>query len=269
MTEVSISNESSYFKFQAELGITNHLGGLQATRKLVELCNISSGKRILTVGCGVGSSSCYIAGKYGCGITGVDIYKPMIDKAIERAEKRKLSHMVKFQVADATNLPFPNNTFDIVISESVNSFIEDCKRAIYEYKRVCKPNGYVGLNEVTWNTPDPPPELRNYLSYSTGIKRILTCSGWTKLIEECGFKKVGSECYHLNILWQWIEEIRTLSIKDLSKAWLKFFNFYLRDKNFRNYARKLYPSPKTIINIIKYFGYCLYASRGENVYEKR
>lgn len=263
MTKVSTYNGFSYFKFQSELGITNHLGGLQATRRLAELCNISPSKKILNVGCGVGSSSCYIADKYGCEVMGVDIYKPMIEKAIEKTKKRKLSHIAKFQVADATNLPFPNNAFDIVISESVNSFIEDNKRAIYEYKRVCKPNGYVGLNEVTWNKPNPPHELQNYLSYSTGIKRILTCSGWTKLLKECGFKEVESECYHLNILWQWLEEVRTLSVKDLSKAWLKFFNFYLRDKNFKNYASKLYPSPKTIINIIKYFGYCLYASSGE------
>jgi arsenite methyltransferase len=259
--EIVKNNEFSYFKFQADLGITNHLGGLQATRKLAESCNISKGKHVLNVGCGVGASSCYIAEKYGSGVMGVDISRAMIEKARERAKKRKLDQKVKFQLADATNLPFENKTFDIVISESVNAFIENRKKALLEYKRVCKFNGYVGLNEVTWNKPHPPDELQEYLSYATGIKEILTCNGWTKLIEECGLKKVISDCHGLNILWQWVEEVRTLSIKDNIKAWIKFFNFFLKDPNFRIYARKLYPSFRVVMNIINYFGYCLYVSR--------
>lgn len=234
---------------------------MNTTRELVELCNISKEKYILNVGCGVGASSCYLARKYGSRVLGVDISKAMIEKSHERVKKRKLTGNVKFILADAINLPFHNNTFDIVISESVNAFIEERKIAIEEYKRVCKLCGYVGLNEVTWNKPNPPNELQKYLTQAMGIREILTNRGWRRLLEECGFKEVKSNCYRLNIIRQWIEEVRTPGIRDTIQAWFKFFNIYLKDRKFRNYARQLYPSFRIIIEILNYFGYCLYLAK--------
>ena len=49
--------ESFYFEFQAEIGFTKHMGGLKATKELIELCHIDKGKYVLEVGCGVGKTS--------------------------------------------------------------------------------------------------------------------------------------------------------------------------------------------------------------------
>jgi ubiquinone/menaquinone biosynthesis C-methylase UbiE len=250
----------NYFQLQANIGVTNHLGGLSATKKLVELCRISREKSVLNVGCGVGVNSCYIAEKYGSGVMGIDISQTMITKSRDRAKKKKLNDKVIFHIADAVNLPFKNNSFDMVIAESVNSFIEERERAIDEYRRVCKSGGFVGLNEVIWIKDNAPHEIQKYLTEALGIKEILTCNGWKKLLEEQGLKKVKAFCKHLNIFRQWIEEVRSPGVRDTMKAWFRFFNIFVRDKNLRDYTKRLYPSFSFVNNLLKYLGYGLYVA---------
>jgi len=69
-----------YFDLQAEMGFTKHLGGLKATRELIELCHTNKDKYVLDVGCGVGITACNIAKRYSCEVIGVDISEEMIEK---------------------------------------------------------------------------------------------------------------------------------------------------------------------------------------------
>ncbi|MDI6888137.1 MAG: class I SAM-dependent methyltransferase [Methanocellales archaeon] len=82
------------------------MGGLKATRELIELCHINKGKYVLDVGCGVGKTPCYVAKMYGCRVVGVDISERMVDRAKERAKREGVENRVEFRVADAQNLPF-------------------------------------------------------------------------------------------------------------------------------------------------------------------
>ena len=129
----------SFFDFAAEVGLTKHLGGLEATEKILELCHVGEGSYILDVGCGAGQSSCYIAKKHGCRVVGVDINEMMIERSKERAEREGVKDMVEFRVADAQDLPFADDVFDAVITESVTAFPEDKQMAVNEYARVTKP----------------------------------------------------------------------------------------------------------------------------------
>jgi ubiquinone/menaquinone biosynthesis C-methylase UbiE len=74
----------------------------------------------------------------------------MIDRSNEAAKREGVEDSVEFQVADAQDLPFENDLFDAVITESVTAFPEDKQLAVREYVRVIRPGGYVGLNESTW-----------------------------------------------------------------------------------------------------------------------
>ncbi len=53
-----------------------------------------------------------------------------------------------------------DNIFDAIVSESVNAFMNDKQMAVNEYKRVLKPGGYAGFNEVTW-IETPPEDLES------------------------------------------------------------------------------------------------------------
>jgi len=76
--EEKTETENSYFELQAYWGMTKHMGGLKATRQLVELCHISEDKYVLVVGCGVGVTPCYLVKRYGCRVVGVDLSDKMI-----------------------------------------------------------------------------------------------------------------------------------------------------------------------------------------------
>ena len=252
--------ESPYFAMQASWGITKHMGGLKATRQLIELCHINKDKYVLVVGCGVGWTPCYLAKQYGCRVVGVDLSEVMIDRSNERAKREGVEDRLEFRVADAQNLPFEDAVFDTVICESVNSFIENRQRAINEYVRVTKLGGYVGLNEVTW-IKAPPPELVQYLSRIMPAE-FLTCNnGWKELLEDSGLGETVARIYKTNALSQWIDEVRQLELLDFLKAWSRFLLLFIRSPACRRFTKEALTIPKSIFGLFKYLGYGIYVGR--------
>jgi len=248
-----------YFELQASWGLTKHMGGVKATKELLELCRVDKDSFILDVGCGVGATACYIAKEYGCKVVGIDLSKGMIDRSKERAKRKGVEDKVEFRTADAENLPFENDLFDIVISESVTAFVENKQKALGEYTRVTKPGGYVGLNEVTWIKP-PPSEIVDYLS--RGMKaEFLTFDGWRELLDGAGLTSAAARAYKTSALSQWAAEMRSLDFKDCIKAWCRFFSLYFKRRDVRAYVRELWPPPKSIFHIFRYLGYGLYVGR--------
>jgi len=254
----------AYFDVQASWGMTKHLGGLKATDKLVELCLITRDKHILVVGCGVGMTPCYLAQKYGCRVTGIDISEKMVEHAVDRAKKKNLQHLTEFRVADAQNLPFEDNTFDAVISESVNAFIPDKPKALSEYVRVVKKGGYVGFNEVTWLKP-PPPDLEEYMFRIMGA-RFLTCeNGWKELLEGSGVAKTQILIYKTNFISQWSDAVKQFDFPDFFKAWGRYFYMFFKSPVCRKFTREAMNFPISMFGLFKYFGYGLYVgSKPEN-----
>lgn len=145
---------------EMDLGIEIlHPGGLEITRELVELCHIGRDSLVLDVACGTGETACFLVETYGCRVIGLDASSFMIAKAERKAGQRGLD--IKFVEGDAHNLPFPNNYFDIVISECTVCLL-DKEKAIKEMVRVVKSGGYVGIHDVCWRE-DTPRELREKL----------------------------------------------------------------------------------------------------------
>lgn len=108
--------------------------------KLVIEGVIKRGAKVLDIGCGPGLESVFLA-RQGMEVTGIDIF----DEALKFARKlAKLFNVkIKFINADALNLPFPNDTFDVVNDNFVFHHFEDHVRDQYaqEIHRVLKKNG--------------------------------------------------------------------------------------------------------------------------------
>ena len=145
----------------------------------------------------------------------------MVKRARERAEHKRVEDKVEFQTADAENLPFDDNVFDAVVSESVNAFMNDKQKAVNEYKRVLKPGGYAGFNEVTW-IETAPEDLESYLHLALGGGKFLTPGGWKSLLEDAGFSDIVSKVYKTNAWRQWTEEVKQMDPGDFLKAWRQF-----------------------------------------------
>ncbi len=243
----------SYFEFQAEIGLTKHIGGITATNELIKLCRIKKGSKVLEVGCGIGLTSVYLA-KKGCMVTGVDISKAMIRKAKEKAEQKKVK--VEFMVADAQKLPFRKNVFDAVICESVMAFVPDNKKAMKEFARVAKPGGYVGITEVAW-VKEPPAEMRKKMQDFAGSE-LRTPGGWKKLFRDAGLKSIVARTHKLNMVNEAWDEIRRWDILEYLKVHYRTWKGIFTRPSYRRFIRDALKLPWSIKD---YWGYGVYAGR--------
>lgn len=115
------------------------------TKAAFDLFQPQAEEKILDVGCGTGNFSIKLAQK-GCEVTGIDISKPMLEKAAKKAKKLNLD--IDFKKANIVNLEFEDNHFDSVFSMAAVEFIEDLEKAMQEMKRVVKPGGKILLGTI-------------------------------------------------------------------------------------------------------------------------
>lgn len=106
---------------------------------------IAPGSRLLDVGCGTGQIA-IPAARAGVDVTGIDIASNWIDVARARAAAEGLN--ATFDVGDAEQLPYPDASFDVVISMVGAMFAPQADRVALELLRVCKPGGRVLM--VNW-----------------------------------------------------------------------------------------------------------------------
>jgi ubiquinone/menaquinone biosynthesis C-methylase UbiE len=109
---------------------------------LVNAVDPHPGQKVLDLACGSGTAALVAARRY-CNVTGIDYVPELIDRAKKRAEASGLQ--ADFLVADAQNLPFPDNSFDAILSVYGVQFAPDQEKAAAEMVRVCKSGGKIGL----------------------------------------------------------------------------------------------------------------------------
>jgi len=251
-----MENKQTFFDFAAEVGLTKHLGGVGATEELIELCHIGEGKYVLDVGCGAGVTPCFIAKRYGCRVVGVDIREGMIERSKERAKREGIADEVEFRVADAQDLPFEDDLFDAVITESVTAFPEDKQRAVNEYVRVTKPGGYVGLNESTWLKAPPPPELVAWAAQDLGANvEPLTSDGWVGLLEGAGLREIVVRTYEIDARNEAREILRRYGCGGMLGVLCRILSLYARSPAYRKFVKEVREGGVTPENLDEYFGY--------------
>jgi ubiquinone/menaquinone biosynthesis C-methylase UbiE len=115
---------------------------------LVRAADVHHGERVLDVAAGTGNTA-LAAARRGAIVTATDLVPSGLETALRRAEVDGLE--LTTRVGDAGQLPFPDGTFDVVLSTFGVMYAPDQKRAADELVRVCRPGGRIGL--VSW-TPD-------------------------------------------------------------------------------------------------------------------
>ena len=169
-----------------------HPGGLRATHKLAESCFINKNSKVLDLACGKGTSAIYLAKKYGCQVIGLDLDARLIDFAKNLARKNGVQDLVSFIVGDALAIPFSDNQFDAVISQSMLILIKEQQKVIREAYRVTREGGFCGWVELSWKK-EPTEEFLDTLVNVIDAYCMLndfTFEGWQKLFEDAGVTKL-------------------------------------------------------------------------------
>jgi ubiquinone/menaquinone biosynthesis C-methylase UbiE len=176
-----------------------HPGGVSSTDKLIGLLNINENKKVLDIACGKGLTSIYLAKKYGCRVVGIDILEKSIEEANYLSNKNGVSHLASFKVADASNLPFPNNEFDTTLSQAVLVLVKNKAKVIEEAVRVLKPGGRFGWIEISWKK-QPPIDFINAAQKdicAICISNVETYQGWGELFRKNGIKELAINEYNM------------------------------------------------------------------------
>ncbi len=168
-------------------------------------------QNIIDVGCGIGGSTLYLAKKFGSQATGITLSPVQAARATERASQADLESQVRFEVANALDMPFEEETFDLVWSLESGEHMPDKTKFIAECYRVLKPGGKIIL--ATWChretnslagdlTPDEIAHLKEiYRVYC--LPYVISLSEYRTIALDCGFQDLIADDWSMAVAPFW------------------------------------------------------------------
>jgi SAM-dependent methyltransferase len=153
---------------------------------VAEYTALGAGQRVLDAGCGLGGPSRYLADRFGCVVTGIDVLPARVQAAATLTRMVGLDDRVAYCRADATHLPFAAHQFEQVWMLDVSIHIANKAALFGELARVGRGDGLLVLHDqmgplppamrlVTRRAPYIAPTLPQLLRYVEGAGfRVLT-----------------------------------------------------------------------------------------------
>jgi Methylase involved in ubiquinone/menaquinone biosynthesis len=125
---------------------------VSARGHVVEALNLIEGQQVLDIGSGPGLLVRDIAQQVGPSgaVVGLDMADNMLESAKALCSDFKT---VTFKHGDAMSLPFPDNSFDAVVSTQVYEYVPDLNTALSEFARVLRPGGRGVIVDTDWAFP--------------------------------------------------------------------------------------------------------------------
>jgi SAM-dependent methyltransferase len=202
--------------------------GQHVTNAIVDYARPTPGMRALDLASGTGEPAISLASRVGAQghVTALDMSADLLEVAAQRAHDRGLTNF-KTQQADAHNLPFPDNSFDLVTSRFGVMFFRDPELAFREVLRVSRPGARACF--LVWASADQP-----YWSSTVGVVqrhvggpliepggadpfRFAASGSLSASMQTAGFKDVHEEAR--DVPWTWPgtpeeiwEQIRTTAV---------------------------------------------------------
>jgi len=166
-----------------------HIRGAEATHELITESGINKDSKILDVGCGIGGPARMIAFETGCKVTGIDLTEDFIRTAKLLSELVNLDDLTEFICADATKLPFNDESFDIVWTQHAQMNIKEKDKLYSEIFRVLKKGGKFIYYDIFCTGNEPLYYPLPWAEEST-ISHLITVHEYADLLNETGFKEI-------------------------------------------------------------------------------
>lgn len=125
-----------------------HLGGSMATAALLSDLQLSKEARVLDVGSGIGGAARQLAAESNRHVTGIDLTPDFVELAVELSVRTGLASQTSFEIGDATELAFGDNSFDAATMFHVGMNIGDKEALFGELARVVRPGGVVAVYDI-------------------------------------------------------------------------------------------------------------------------
>ena len=166
-----------------------HGRGLEATEEVADVLAVAATDHLLDVGSGIGGPARYIADRFGCRVTGIDLTAEFCDVARHLTQMLGLEDRVAFEQGDALAMPFSDASFDGAYSMNVSMNIADKAGFYREIHRVLRPGAWLVLIEIAqgpngsldYPTPWAQTAESSFLVTPSETGEVLEASGFTDL----------------------------------------------------------------------------------------
>jgi len=166
-----------------------HGRGLEATQEIAAMLKVAPTDHLLDVGSGIGGPARYMAHRFGCRVTGIDLTAEYCEVARHLTRLLAMESQVEFELGDALAMPFADATFDGAYSMNVSMNIAD-KAALYgEVRRVLKPGSWLMLSELA-KGPGAPLDYPTPWAATASTSFLATPEETRNGLEAAGFEIV-------------------------------------------------------------------------------
>jgi ubiquinone/menaquinone biosynthesis C-methylase UbiE len=125
-----------------------HIGGRQASEDFLSQLDLSPEKHILDVGCGLGGAARFVASRYRCRVSGIDLTPEYVETAKVVCKWVGLGDHISLHQGSALSMPFADRAFDGAYMLHVGMNIEDKAKLCSEVGRVLRPSSLFGIYDV-------------------------------------------------------------------------------------------------------------------------
>lgn len=131
----------------------DHYGGLEANDVLAERAGIGKGTRVVDFCAGLGGPARYLAHRYGADVTGIELTPGRVKGADELTRLVGLQHTVRILEGNVMQVPLPDASADVVVSQEALLNVPNKERALAEAYRILRPGGRIAFTDWVAHRP--------------------------------------------------------------------------------------------------------------------
>jgi len=169
-----------------------HARGFPATVELADRLDIAPDQHIVDIGCGLGGPARYMAKRFQCRVSGIDITQPFVDTANKLTALLNMQEQVMIKIGDGHRLPYPDAFFDGAYTQHVTMNVADRPAFFAEAYRVLKPGAFFAVTEHGLG-PQGDPYFPMPWSADGNGSFLVTPARTQAMLEQTGFEDIDLE----------------------------------------------------------------------------